>query len=114
LPDQADLVVDVERAIGRALDRGQSPEVGVIAAQLAMSERTLQRRLGERSTKFAEVVDRVRRSWAERYLADDRLAIGEIAFLLGYGDVSNFHRAFRRWTGLTPAGFRDAQRAGAR
>jgi AraC-like DNA-binding protein len=46
---------------------------------------------------------RLRRDLALRYLADRKLAIGEVAYLLGYSEPSPFHRAFRRWTGLTPS-----------
>jgi AraC-like DNA-binding protein len=105
LPVDDDLVGDVERAIASAMSRGV-PDMDSIATQLGASTRTLQRRLGEAETGFQELVDVVRRRYAERYLADDRLAISEIAFLVGFSEPSNFHRAFRRWTGLTPAAFR--------
>jgi AraC-like DNA-binding protein len=108
-PPDDDLSTNVERAIARAMDRGP-PDLAPVAAQLGLSARTLQRRLAQAGTSFQALVDGVRRAYAERYLADDRLALGEIAFLLGFSDPSNFHRAFRRWTGLTPAAFREAHR----
>ena len=75
-----------------------------------MSERSLQRRLEAEGTRFAALVDAVRKDLALRYLADPRLALGEVAYLLGFAEPSPFHRAFKRWTGTTPA----AMRRGAR
>jgi len=68
-----------------------------------MSERSLQRRLAEESVRFEALTDDVRREMAARYLADRKVAIAEIAYLLGYSEPSAFHRAFKRWTGSTPA-----------
>jgi AraC-like DNA-binding protein len=50
----------------------------------------------------------VRRELAERHLREQRLAIGEIGFLLGFSEASVFHRAFKRWTGWRPLAYRDA------
>ena len=108
LPYDDDLASQVERAVAAAMSRGV-PEIGVIAAQLGMSGRTLQRRLREAEVGFQELVDTARCRYAQRYLSDDRLAISEVAFLVGFSEPSNFHRAFRRWTGLTPAEYRGAQ-----
>lgn len=105
LPADDDLLHRVEHIVATTLARGL-PEMEQVAAQLATSARTLQRRLAERETTFQALVDGVRRSYAERFLGDGRLALGEIAFLVGFSDASNFHRAFRRWTGMTPAAFR--------
>lgn len=109
LPEEADLVTQVERAITTSMSRGL-PDMDVVATQLAMSARTLQRRLAEVETTFQELLDSVRRRYAERYLADDRLAIAEVAFLVGFSEPSNFHRAFRRWTGTTPAAYRESRK----
>jgi AraC-like DNA-binding protein len=107
------LATAVERAVARTMERG-APDLEPVAAQLGLSPRTLQRRLAEAGTSFQALVDGVRRAYAERYLADDRLALGEVAFLLGFSDPSNFHRAFRRWTDMTPAAFREAHRVAPR
>jgi AraC-like DNA-binding protein len=77
-----------------------------IAKQLALSPRTLRRRLAEEGFTFQGLVEDVRQTLAEHHLRERRLTIGEIAFALGYSDVSAFHRAFRRWTGSTPESFR--------
>lgn len=77
-----------------------------IAARLRTSERTLQRRLEREGTSLHELLDEVRRRLALRHLAESRESIAEISFLLGFGEVRAFHRAFKRWTGSTPAAFR--------
>ena len=73
-----------------------------VARQLKMSERSLQRRLAGEATSFEVLLDEIRHQLALRYLADPRVAISEVAYLLGYSEPSPFHRAFRRWTGNTP------------
>lgn len=105
LPSDDDVVSRVERTIAATLSRG-APDIDAVARQLGVGRRTLQRRLAEAETSFQVLVDAVRRRYAERYLAGGRLAIGEIAFLVGFSEPSNFHRAFRRWTGQTPAAYR--------
>lgn len=73
-----------------------------------MSPRSLQRRLREEGTTFAELLEELRRDLALRYLRDPRIGIAEVGFLLGFRDVTAFHRAFRRWMGTTPASYRRA------
>jgi AraC-like DNA-binding protein len=77
-----------------------------VARRLRVSPRQLQRRLAEEGTSFRELRHALRRSLATSYLEDDRLAIAEVAFLLGFSGSSSFHHAFKRWTGKTPAAFR--------
>jgi AraC-like DNA-binding protein len=77
-----------------------------LARRLGMSGRTLQRRLVEEGTTYRAVIDEVRRGWAEQLLGEARASSGEVAALLGFADVPAFHRAFVRWTGMTPASFR--------
>ena len=68
-----------------------------------MSARTLSRRLFEHGTSYHGILDEVRRGFADLLLRDPDHALAEIAVLLGYSDVSSFHRAYVRWTGRTPA-----------
>ena len=82
------------------------------ARRLRMSVRTLARRLEVENTSFYSLLDEVRHSRALRLIADDRLALSEIAFVLGFAHVTSFHRAFRRWTGRTPAEYRVRLSAG--
>jgi len=80
----------------------RQPVVAGVARKLHMSARSLQRRLQSEGTSFAEVLSELRRDRALCYLQDRRISIGEVAFLLGFLDVTAFHRAFKRWTGTTP------------
>jgi AraC-like DNA-binding protein len=73
-----------------------------VASDLAMSTRTLQRRLKGENTTFQAILDATRESLARHYLAQSELSAGEISFLLGYEDPRSFYRAFRTWTGKTP------------
>lgn len=95
----------VERAMWAEMKEGQLTLQG-IASALAVSPRTLQRRLQEEGTSFAELRDRFRREMAVVILRDRRLAIYEVAYLLGYSEPSTFYRAFRRWMGTSPHEFR--------
>ena len=78
------------------------PGIPTVARRLGLSVRTLQRRLGEQGAVFKTLVEDVRRELALRYLADGRTRLTEVAFLVGYSELSAFGRAFKRWTGSTP------------
>ena len=82
------------------------PTIQEIASEMALSSRSLQRRLREEDTSFAEVVDTLRHEKAQLLLRDPNLAVYEVGYLLGYSDPSTFHRAFRRWEGTSPLRFR--------
>ena len=86
----------------------QSSSFGVAEVSKAMgqSQRTLQRRLSEYGTTFFDLVDSLRESLAREYVQDPKLGLGEIAYLLGYSDLSAFGRSFKRWTGKTPGDYR--------
>lgn len=97
----ADLRAQVWRIIGEHLTGGL-PDIEWLAERLHMSPRSLQRRLRDAGTSFQELLDTLRRDLALRYL-EQGLALAEVAFLVGFTEPSNFHRAFKRWTGTTPA-----------
>lgn len=80
--------------------------IEVVADQLAMHPRTLQRRLNEEGVQFHEVVDAERRDLAARYLADPRFGLGQVAGLLGYAEQSSLNRSCRRWFDSTPRAYR--------
>jgi AraC-like DNA-binding protein len=103
----ASLAGRVRELLAARLRQGE-PDQGVVARALAMSERTLQRRLADEGATFAGLLDEVRADLGRMYLADRQLAIFEVAFLLGYSEPSPFNRAFRRWTGKSPSEFRHA------
>lgn len=79
-----------------------------MAERLGMSARTLQRRLRVEGASLHALIEQVRRERAIAFLGTP-MAIGEIAYLLGYSEPSAFHRAFKRWTGATPEAFRSAR-----
>lgn len=82
------------------------PSIASVAAGLELGERTLQRRLRDIGTSFHDELNHVRRDLALRLLRQPDVTVTGVALLLGYGEVSSFHRAFRRWTGTTPGRFR--------
>jgi len=108
LPADGRMAVRTRRLITEALRSGE-PSPAAIAKQLSLSERTLQRRLRDEGTSFAELLDGARRELSQLYLSEPGVAAYEVAFLLGYSEPSAFHRAFRRWTGVTPQEFRSRQ-----
>lgn len=79
-----------------------------VARKLAMSRRTLQRRIEAEGTSFDRVLRETREALARHYLARTALPAAEIAFLLGFAEPNSFYRAFRSWTGTTPAALRRA------
>lgn len=101
------LVEGVRHAIAEGLLSGAAGEEAV-AQRLAMTVRTMHRRLKEHHTSFRGLRDDLMRERAEALLRERRVPIAEVSYLLGYGEPSNFHRAFRRWTGRTPAQWRAA------
>jgi AraC-like DNA-binding protein len=100
------------REIGALLPHGE-PRLADVARRLAVSERTLHRRLAEEDARFAQLLDDARRERAALLLDEPRLSCSEVAFLLGYAEPAAFFRAFRRWTGATPQRWREERLAGA-
>lgn len=92
----------VRQALASMLGDGDAT-LTAVAERLRTSERSLQRKLADDGSTFDAVLDGLRRDLALRYLADPKIAIAEVAYLLGYSEPSPFHRAFKRWTGRTPA-----------
>lgn len=82
------------------------PTLEEVADALHVSTRTLKRRLQEEGRNFRALVDHVLCERATQMLQEEGLSVSEVAFRLGYNDVSNFSRAFRRWTGQSPSDFR--------
>ena len=102
LPRGPDLVERTRRAIGESLRGGDSTLDGV-AHELGTSARSLQRHLRDIGYSYNALADEVRSATARLYLEQPDIAIAEIAYLLGFADQSTFNRAFKRWTGSTPA-----------
>lgn len=101
LPSTGEFTQALRTAVVRSLHDG-NPSLDVVASRLAMSARTLQRRLHENNLNFQKLSDRIRAELAQGYLMDGSLSLTEIALLLGYSEQSAFNRAFKRWTGKTP------------
>jgi AraC-like DNA-binding protein len=109
--DRTDIVTQVRRRILELLPSG-SPTQTEIARGLALSPRTLHRRLADAGTSFADLLDDTRRELAGGYLQRSDYSIAEVAYLLGFAEVSSFNRAFRRWTGTPPSAVRRQLAAG--
>jgi AraC-like DNA-binding protein len=105
LPKDESFTDKLRRIVWAHLSEGQ-PSVARVASELAVSGRTLQRRLREEGHSFAEVVETLRKQKAEALLQDRSLAIYEVGYLLGYSDSTAFYRAFRRWHGTSPREYR--------
>jgi AraC-like DNA-binding protein len=102
---RASLRSAVERVLPQLLPHAKASASNV-AQKLAISTRTLSRKLRDEDVAFAEILEETRAALAKRYLAERDLPVSEIAWLLGYGEVSSFTHAFKRWTGMTPRQFR--------
>jgi AraC-like DNA-binding protein len=98
----------VRSAIWNTLSDGR-PTLPRIAAELQMPPRTLQRRLAEEGTSIQREVEEIRKGMAMALLKDRTVSIDEVAFLLGYPEPSTLFRSFKRWTGMTPQQYRNAQ-----
>ena len=95
----------VARLIMEELEGGD-PSLPKIARRMALSPRTLQRRLELEGSSFGDVLDRTRRELSEAYMKQRDLALTEIAYLLGFSEQSAFTRAFQRWYGVAPSQYR--------
>jgi AraC-like DNA-binding protein len=93
------------QAVARGLPSGEQ-SIDALATELGVSRRTLQRRLTQRGTHYMQVLSEVRAELATRYLADNRLGVTEIAFLLGYSGQAAFSTAFKGWYGVSPTEYR--------
>jgi AraC-like DNA-binding protein len=109
LPSQPGFTARTHHALLLALKDGQA-SLGEVAKRLGTTPRTLQRRLADEGASFHGVLDECRRDLALPLLSGARLTVHEIAFAVGFSEPSAFQRAFRRWTGETPAHFRARQR----
>jgi AraC-like DNA-binding protein len=90
---------------------GDFPDIGKVALNLHVSERTLRRRLEAESTNFRSTFDEIRDLLAKEYLAKTVLTVADIAHMLDYSETVNFRRAFVRWNEMTPFEYRQRQRA---
>lgn len=85
----------------------EEPDKTVIAAQLNISPRTLQRKLAKEDTSYQQLLDQIRYQLAQNYLQDTQLTVTDIAYMLGFTEPSAFYRAFKKWHGMTPGQYRE-------
>ena len=95
----------VNKIVDRLPDGPPSQEL--IAADLSVSNRTLQRKLKDEGTSFMDLLQDTRLQLARKYLRQPGRSVVETAYLLGFSEPSTFSRAFKRWTGRAPAEYRD-------
>jgi AraC-like DNA-binding protein len=93
--------IELELARGAALD--------AVSARLHISPSALRSRLRQHGTTYSELLDRLRRDHAKRALRQTQLGVAELAHSLGFAHPPAFHRAFRRWFGVTPNAYREAK-----
>jgi AraC-like DNA-binding protein len=103
-------IADEVRAALAPPRREGVPGIRGIAAAVGMNVRTLQRRLGQEGTSYQEVLEETRYALALRLLGERRMPVARIAAEVGFSEPSAFHRAFKRWTGLTPEAWRSRRR----
>jgi len=108
-----DIVMQVETLLIRQL-AGGACILPVIARQLTMSERSLQRCLQEQGSTFEEIADRVRRKRADELLTQTQVPLTQICTALGYTESSTFNRSCRRWFDVTPLKYRQSQQTSLR
>lgn len=101
----------VKSQIARLANQGH-PSIHLVAAQLGLSIRSLQRELERQGHTFSDLVEQTRYETALSLLRDPSMNIAEVAAMLGYRDPSSFSRAFARWAGCSPRRYRASRRAG--
>jgi AraC-like DNA-binding protein len=104
---------EVTAALTIEVQKGRG-DLASVGRALALSKRTLQRRLDQEGVSFRALTDEVRCGLATQYLVGGRTGLSEIALLLGFSEQAAFQRAFLRWTGVTPGQYRRGERAHAR
>ena len=102
--DSGTVATAVRSMIMQTLPSGRTSQ-DTVAQRLHRSRSTLQRQLSAEGTSYRDILESTRRTLAERYLADGEYSQVQVAFMTGFADQSNFARAFKRWTGVSPGEF---------
>jgi len=103
--EESNLLQQVAEIAMRLMPEG-APKASTVARAMGMSTRTFSRRLQEHGKAYRDIVTDIRIGLAERYLQDVNLRLSEVAYLLGYADISTFNHAFNRWVGMSPSRYR--------
>ncbi len=104
LTGEGPMVQRVKRELIKRI-KGSLPTIEQLASDLSMSARSLQMKLQSEGKTYRDIANEVRRDIAITHLRAGALNIGEIAFLLGFNEISSFSSAFRKWTGRPPSAF---------
>lgn len=105
LDTDTDLTSRVKQGIQKQLAGGVTRQ-DLIAEELGMTSRTLQRKLSQEGASYQKLLDDVRQQMAEDYLRNTEMSIPEIALRLGYSETTSFHRKFKAAAGQTPGDYR--------
>ncbi|MDY6797539.1 MAG: AraC family transcriptional regulator ligand-binding domain-containing protein [Pseudomonadota bacterium] len=103
--EQGDIVYAIRNML--QMTPGPLPSLEAMAERFCVSSRTLKRRLADKDTTYREIVESVLKDRAIQLLRYTNQSVSEIAYELGYADLSNFSRAFRKWTGKSASEFRE-------
>jgi AraC-like DNA-binding protein len=103
--DRSDILTQVRASFVELLPSGECSK-DKVADRLNMSERTLQNKLADRSTTYRDLLNEIRQELAEQYMSQGVHSVSEVAYLVGFAEISSFSRAFRAWTGQSPSDFR--------
>ncbi len=102
------LIRSVQKVLAAQLPAGPVT-VDAVARELGMSTRKLQRDLKLEGTTYQELLNSTRKDLAQRYVKDSHNDLTEVAFILGFADLSTFSRSFKRWTGVSPSRYRKTE-----
>ena len=111
--ESEDFIAKIRHLISSSLVNGV-PDQKRIADQLGMSARTLQRRLHDKQVVFADLVDDIRYTVAQDYVAHSEFSLTDVSMMLGYNELSSFSRAFKRWSGVSPHQLRETEKNSVR
>ena len=105
--DSSAVATAVSRMLVQTLPSGKSDQ-DTVASRLHRSRSTLQRQLSAEGTSYRDILEATRKALATRYLKEGDRSQAQIAFMIGFADQSNFARAFKRWTGVSPGEYEKA------
>jgi AraC-like DNA-binding protein len=86
----------------------QFPDIDSVAEKLNFSSRTLQRKLSDEETSFKEILQETRFGIAQQLLSQDHLTVSEISYIMGYSDLGNFSRSFKKYSGMSPLEYKES------
>ena len=108
LPEPRWLTGEVRQLLLNLIPAGKT-NADYVSTRLGMSRRTLTRHLEREGVTYKDLLEQARRELAYQYLSNKTADIQQVAFLLGYSATAAFSRAFRRWSGQSPAEYRRAR-----